>query len=114
MATHREKTAVSNCKNCRNWCASKKIRKYRNVFDCYWVIGSINPSLFEARNRRGYRFTLPFDPHSAEDFDCDENFLTQYKYAITDLPEGVEVEKIDGQYYFKTKEGFHCEYHESL
>jgi hypothetical protein len=68
----------------------------------------------EARNVRGYRFSVPFDPHTVADFDCDENFYLQYNSALTNLPKGVTVDTKKGLHFFQTKEDYTCEYFEAL
>ena len=70
------------CSECPKWTG----RRNSKWSDCYYVIGSLLPDVDCIRNRFGFGFRVPFDPHDAKYFlekiprphDCD-------------IPEGVKI-----------------------
>lgn len=99
---------------CKHWQLSKRARKHFTHADCNRVIGYLEPELFKYNNIRGYKFNVPFDPQSRNDFYCSANFDKLFRKVLRNLPDGVRIERNGTYYYFQTEEDFSCEYFEAL
>jgi len=96
------------CRDCKYWNCSNKVREYVSWADCYRVIGSLAPDLLDCVGDSGVNFSLPFDPHDANKFKCYSRFRDLYHRVRSSLPKGVRVKKINGKFYFQTREDFLC------
>lgn len=120
------------CNDCPYWGSSAGacVRKYMTWMDCNYIVGELEPRLFDCRSIEGHGFKLPFDPHDFKYFKFDANFLKWYKgVAKQDKKKGVRVHTVRGQdstfvqdengnvhskvvpvqlYYFQTHRDFSC------
>ena len=98
-----------NCALCKHWQGNR----YTQWADCYWVIGQIQPKLFEEKNDRDFYFTIPFDPHSVSDFHYNRSFHTVYKQVLKTTQDKIRIEKIKGLIFIQTRRDYSCKYYES-
>ena len=98
----------SNCGSCRYWQRGSPRTEW---CDCFRVVATLSPHLLECKNDFGWDFTVPFDPHDAKNyFKFCADFRAAYKYARTQLPSGVRVQKKDGVFFFQTHADYYCSY----
>lgn len=121
-----------SCKDCPHWGAnaSQRLKDTQEWMDCNYLVGKLEPRLFECRGIAGKKFSHPFDPHDFKYFKFDENFLKLYKGAAKrDQKKGVRVHIVSAKdstfqkddyghitskvqpvklYYFQTHKDFNC------
>ena len=94
-----------SCKTCKHW-QGNKLSKWA---DCNWVVGVLEPELFNERNEFGYKFIIPFDPHHVYYFDSCSNFHKLYRQATKILPTGIRIDKIRRLKFIQTRKDYKCE-----
>lgn len=105
------------CYSCKHWQGTR----YSEWADCYWVIGHIEPRLFEEENEKGYKFTVPFDPHDIRLYNINSKFNLLYHDVMVIYPKkyskwweswGITIEKEKGKYFIQTRKDYRCKYYE--
>jgi hypothetical protein len=110
----------TGCRTCKHWQCCGSTGEHNEYADCYRVIGTIEPKLFEFRNERGYLFNVPFDPHDVHLYDApyvregergvkkDHSFRKLYEKTMSDLPDPLRSMKEKGIKYIQTPYYYHC------
>lgn len=103
-----------SCSTCKHWNISSNLRDYRDIADCQYVVGAIQPNILSCLSLNSNPLTLPFDPHDAVQFKFNPVFRQEMRQAIERASKSglVYVEKERGKVFFRTNQNFLCQYYE--
>lgn len=101
-----------NCSTCRHW----QGHRYVHWADCYWIIGQIEPKLFEEKNDFDFSFNVPFDPNDYRYYNSARTFhaLLHRTYIAASKKDGVRVLRQGKLKFIQTHKDFgkECKYYE--
>lgn len=99
-----------DCRHCRHWQGNR----YTQWADCNWVIGILEPKLFEETNDFELSFRVPFDPHDVIYFSNNPKFCDIYHSAakVNSNMDSLRVERKGKLRFIKTREDHCCGFYE--
>lgn len=99
-----------DCRRCQHWQGNR----YSKWADCNWVIGQLEPKLFEEKNDFGIPFRIPFDPHDLRYYNINlaMHRLCRDAFKHGSTIDGVRIAKVGNLRFIQTREDYHCEFYE--